>query len=147
LGLIPIVLTGDVAITATNTNLNDVTGLSFAIVSGNKYKFRAELYVTTSVSNTGSKFAVNANVAVSAIVYRATGAGGTAAANFVHNAFALDSASATNVGAVLSSQYVVIEGILIANNTGTAIIRFGKGSANAGTLTVKAGSFLNYQIL
>jgi hypothetical protein len=147
LGLAPIVLSNDVSITASTTTLNDVTGLSFPIVSGNKYKFRAELYVTTTVSNTGSKFAVNANVAVSAIVYRATGAGGTAAANFVHNAFALDSASATNVGAVLSSQYVVIEGILIANNTGTAIIRFGKGSANAGTLTVRAGSFLNYQII
>jgi hypothetical protein len=147
LGLTPTVLANDVAITAVNTNLNDITGLSFSIIAGNKYKFRAELYVTASPVNIGSKFAVNANVAVSAIVYRVTGAGGVASSNFVHNAFALDSASTTNVGAVLANQYVVIEGILIANNTGTAIMRFGKGSANSGTLTVKAGSFVTYQTL
>jgi hypothetical protein len=40
-----------------------------------------------------------------------------------------------------------MEGFLVANNTGTAIVRFGKANANSGTLTVKATSFIEYQIL
>lgn len=147
LGLSRSILTNDVSITAANTNLNDATGLSFPITAGSSYKFRAELYVTASVANIGARFGINANVSVTAIVYRATGAGGTASANFVHNASALDSVSSTNVGSILSPQYVVIEGILIANNTGTAIVRFSKGGANAGTLTIKANSFIDYQII
>ena len=147
LGLNRTVLASDVSITATNTTLADITGLSFALVAGNTYKFRAELYVTASPVNVGSKFAVNANVSVSSIVYRTTGASGVATGNFVHNAFALDSASTANVGSVLSSQFVVIEGLVSASNNGTLIMRFGKGSANAGTLTIKANSIIDFQTI
>jgi hypothetical protein len=147
LGMNKVVLSSDVSISAASVALADVTGLSFPIVAGNSYRFRAELFVNVSVSNIGSKFAVNANVGVTSIAYRTTGSSGTAAQNFVHNAITLDSASTTNVGAVLSAQFVVIEGILNASTSGTAIMRFGKGSANAGTLTIRAKSLLTYETI
>lgn len=140
------VLASDVSITAVNTALNDVTGLTFPIVAGNKYKFTAYLVHTVSAANVGLRYAVNANVAVSSIQYRTLQNGSVVTALYIHHANALDSAS-SNSGGTVGNTISTIEGMLVANNTGTVIIRFAKSQANAGTLTVKANSFVEYQIL
>jgi hypothetical protein len=137
-------LTSDVNLTAVNTNLADITGLSFAITAGSSYRFRAELQVLTTVSGTGMKFAANANVAVSSVVYRAISVGGTSGAQIFWNASTLDSATTSTLSTV-TNQFVTIEGLIVANNNGTVVMRFGKMLAVAGTLTVKAGSILMYQ--
>jgi hypothetical protein len=141
-----VTLTSDVNITASNTTLADITGLSFAITSGNSYRFRAELQVQTSASATGCKFAVNANVGVGSIVYRTTNVSGLQTGITTWGAFALDSAT-TTTGAVTTQQYVTIEGLIVANANGTVIMRFGKSVATAGTLAIKAGSVLQFQTL
>lgn len=146
LGLNRVVLASDVSTTAVSTALVDVTGLSFPIVAGNTYKFTAYLVHTASVANVGLKWAVNADVAVANITYRTLQNGGVVTAFFIHHANALNSAS-TNSGATQSNHINTIEGILVANNTGTAIIRFGKSQANAGTLTCKAGSYIEYETI
>ena len=147
LGLSRAVVASDVSITALVTTLSDITGLSFPIVAGNSYKFRAELYITASVSNIGLKLSVNANVSVTQVVFRAVSASATESGQYIHNGIGLDSVSATNVGSIRSSNYATIEGILVANNSGTAVMRFGKANANTGTLTIKATSSLEYQTL
>jgi len=141
-----VTLTSDVNITASNTNLADITGLSFPIVSGSSYRFRAELQMQTSASATGCKFAVNANSTVGSIVYRTTNVSGLQTGITTWGAFALDSAT-TTTGAVTTQQYVTIEGLIVANANGTVIMRFGKSVAIAGTLAIKAGSVLQYQTL
>ena len=146
LGLSRVVLSSDVSTTASSTALVDVTGLSFPIVAGNTYKFTARLIHTASVANIGLKWAVNADVAVSNITYRTLQNGGVVSAFFIHHANALNSAS-TNSGATQSNHINTIEGIVVASNTGTAIIRFGKSAANAGTLTCKAGSYVEYETI
>lgn len=146
LGLSRTVLASAVSTSAVSTALFDVTGLTFPIVAGNTYKFTAYLVHTVSVNNVGLKWAVNANVAVTNIVYRTIQNSGVPSAIFVHQANTLNSAS-TNTSATASNLINTIEGILVANNTGTAIIRFGKANANAGTLTVQAGSFVEYEII
>ena len=147
LGMSRALLGSDISITAAATTLSDITGLSFPIVAGNAYKFRAELYVTASASNVGLKLSVNSSVAVTAIVFRAVSASSTESGQYVHNGFALDSTSGVNVGAIRSTNYATIEGILVANNSGTAVMRFGKAAANVGTLSIKANSLLEYQTL
>jgi len=146
LGFYTVNLNNDVSITAANTTLADVTGLSFPIIAGNKYKFTAYLLVTTSAANTGLRFGLNANVAVSTVNYTTRHNNGTQTAQFLWFANALDSVS-SNAGSVTSNHLAIMEGFLVANNTGTAIVRFSKASANAGTLTVKATSFIEYQTL
>lgn len=146
LGLSRTVLASSVSTSAVSTALVDVTGLTFPIIAGNTYKFTAYLIHTVSVNNVGLKWAVNADVAVSNIVYRTFQNAGVPTAMYIHQANTLNSAS-TNTGSTSSNQINSIEGILVANNTGTAIIRFGKSQANAGTLTVQAGSFVEYQII
>ena len=147
LGMSRVVLSSDVSVTASAITLADITGLSFPIVAGSSYKFRAELYVTASSSNVGLRLSVNASVAVASIVFRAVSASSTESGQYIHNGLALDSSSGVNVGAIRSSNYATIEGILVANNTGTAIMRFGKGAANVGTLSIKANSTLEYQTI
>jgi len=146
LGLSRVVLSSDVSTTAVSTALVDVTGLSFPIVAGNTYKFTARLVHTASVANIGLKWAVNADVAVSNITYRTLQNGGVVSAFYIHHANALNSASG-NTGATQSNHINTIEGIVVASNTGTAIIRFGKSAANAGTLTCKAGSYVEYETI
>ncbi len=146
LGLSRTVLTSNVSTSALSTALVDVTGLTFPIVAGNTYKFTAYLIHTTTAANTGLKWAVNADVAIASIAYRTLQNSGLVNGFFIHHANTLNSAS-SNTGATQTNQINSIEGILVANNTGTAIIRFGKSVANAGTLTVISGSFVEYSIL
>jgi hypothetical protein len=139
-----VTLTSDVTISAVNTSLADVTGLSFPITAGTSYRFRAELQVITSASGTGMKFAVNANAGVSSINYRAISVGATAGVQVFWSSFTLDSSTGVTT-ATVTNQYVTIEGLVTGNNNGTVIMRFGKMIAAAGSLTVKAGSILTYQ--
>ena len=146
LGLNRVVLTSDVSTSAISTALVDVTGLSFPIVAGNTYKFTAYLIHTVSVANVGLRWAINADVAVSNITYRTLQNGGVVSTFYIHHANTLNSAS-TNTGATQSNHISTIEGILVANNNGNAIVRFSKALANSGTLTTKANSFIEYQII
>jgi len=139
-----VTLTSDVTISAVNTSLADVTGLSFPITAGTSYRFRAELQVITSASGTGMKFAVNANAGVASIAYRAISVGSTAGVQVFWSSFTLDSSTGVTT-ATVTNQYVTIEGLVTGNNNGTVIMRFGKMIAVAGSLTVKAGSILTYQ--
>ena len=146
LGFYTVNLNNDVSITASITTLADVTGLSFPIIAGNKYRFTSYLLVTTSAANTGLRFGLNANVAVSTVNYFTQHNSGILTSQFLYYSNALDGVS-TNTATVASNHIAIMEGFLVANNTGTAIVRFSKANSNAGTLTVKANSFITYQIL
>jgi hypothetical protein len=145
LGFYRVVLDSGVAITASTTNLADATGLSFPITAGSRYQFKVHLIVTTTAANTGFKCGINADVAVNSIYYYTHHNSGVNTSQFLFYANSLDGAS-TNVGSFGTNRLSIIDGNLFASTTGTAIVRFGKSSANAGTLTVQAGSFIEYEI-
>ena len=144
LGIYRVTLGSDVSITALNTTLADVTGLSFPITSGKKYRIKIYFIITTTANNTGLRIGLNANVGVAAVHYRTEQNNGVTTSNFFFYANALNQVS-TNTGATLSNYMNYLEGYIDANATGTAIARFSKAQANAGTLTVKAGSFIEYE--
>jgi hypothetical protein len=145
LGFYRVVLDSGVSITASNTNLADATGLSFPITAGSRYQFKVYLIVTTTAANTGFKCGINTDVAVNSIYYYTHHNSGVTTAQFLFYSNTLDGAS-TNAGSFGTNRLSIIDGNLFASTTGTAIVRFGKASANAGTLTVQAGSFIEYQI-
>ena len=144
LGIYRVTLGSDVSITALNTTLADVTGLSFPITSGKKYRIKIYFIITTTANNTGLRIGLNANVGVAAVHYRTEQNSGVTTSNFFFYANALNQVS-TNTAATLSNYMNYLEGYIDANATGTAIARFSKAQANAGTLTVKAGSFIEYE--
>ena len=144
LGIYRVTLGSDVSITALNTTLADVTGLSFPITSGKKYRFKIYFIITTTANNTGLRIGLNANVGVAAVYYRTEQNSGVTTSNFFFYANALNQVS-TNTSSTLSNYMNYLEGYIDANATGTAIARFSKAQANAGTLTVKAGSFIEYE--
>jgi hypothetical protein len=144
LGIYRVTLGSDVSITALNTTLADVTGFSFPITSGKKYRFKIYFIITTTANNTGLRIGLNANVGVAAVHYRTEQNSGVTTSNFIFYANALNQVS-TNTAATLSNYMNYLEGYIDANATGTAIARFSKAQANAGTLTVKAGSFIEYE--
>lgn len=138
-------LASDVANTAAATTIFDITGLSFPITSGKKYSFKMTLIYTASSGTQGLRTSINCNVAATTVrfatqqVSTVTGSG----TQVVFNGSAFDAISA-NAAANLTSGIAFIEGYIEANNTGTVIGRFSKAAATAGTLTIKAGSFVQY---
>ena len=140
-------LASDVSITAANTTVVDITGLSFPITAGKKYKFKATLLYGASSSTQGLRIGINADVGANAVYYMTTQVSSNtpAATAFVSfNSIAFNSVSQNTV-ANLTAGIAFIEGYIDANNTGTVIGRFSKGANNAGTLTIRSGSFIDYE--
>jgi hypothetical protein len=140
-------LASDVSITAANTTVVDITGLSFPITTGRKYKFKATLLYGASAGTQGLRIGINADVSANAVYYMTTQVssntpGATAFISFNSTAFGSVS---QNVAANLTAGIAFIEGYIDANNTGTVIGRFSKGGNNAGTLTIRSGSFIDYE--
>ena len=138
-----LIKTADQTISATTTAASDITDLTFPITSGKKYRFTAYIIHSSTSSGTSTRLGINANVAVSYVgfqVLQATSATG------------LFPMASNSLGVVSNSQFsptspalTIINGYLDANNTGTAAMQFAKQTASAGvTLTIKAGSFLEY---
>lgn len=134
--------TADQSITASTTTASDITDLTFPITAGKKYKFRA--YLLHSNSNTGvsTRLGLNANVAVNS-VYSQFLQGNTATTLFsgvLYTLGTLDNNQSSSATTVLST----IDGILDASTNGTAAFQFAKKTALSGTLTIKAGSIVEY---
>lgn len=134
--------TADQTITASTTTASDITDLTFPITSGKKYKFTAYIIHTASLSTVSTRLGINANVAVSYVGFQGLQASSTTT---------LFSMTLNSLGTVTNSQssptspsLTVINGYLDANNTGTAAMQFAKQTAVATTITVKAGSFVEY---
>jgi len=134
---------------ASNTTaaivVSDITGLTFPITSGKRYKFKALLLHTASSTFVGIRIGINANVGVTSVNQQICIVT-TPSGSPVENRFNLNSGGVvTFSGANSTAQWMsTVEGILIANNNGTAAIQFSKGAATSGTLTIKAGSILEY---
>jgi hypothetical protein len=123
--------------------VSDITGLTFPITSGKKYKFKALLLHTANSTSVSVRVGINANVAVTSVNQQISIATATGAQNqwFNLNSLGVVTFAGANSTAQLMS---TVEGILIANNNGIAAIQFSKGAANTGILTIKAGSILEY---
>ena len=138
-----LIKTADQASNATAAiTVFDITDLTFPITSGKKYRFKAYILHTTTTFQTSLRIGVGASVAVASAYHMVTLAtSGTTTSILNSNALGL----AAFAGSITAAIYMsTLEGIIDANNTGTAAIQFSKGAAALGTLTIKAGSILEY---
>jgi len=137
-----LIKTADQSITASTLTASDITDLTFAITSGKKYRFKAYILHTTSSFQTSLRIGLGASVAVASAYHMVTLTTSATTTTLLHsNALGLAAFAGSITAAIYMSN---LEGMIDANNTGIAAIQFSKGAAAAGTLTIKAGSILEY---
>lgn len=136
-----IVLGSDVANSANNTYA-DVTGLSFAVLSGVSYRFRARIIYDAAAATTGSRWAVNGPTATR-LAYQVTLPAVTAlpASPTITQYSTYDAGTVSTATPATTNNFVLIEGIVIPSASGTVAMRFAS-EITGSAITAKAGSTL-----
>lgn len=140
-----VVLQNDV----TNNNavantLQDVTGLSFAVVAGQRYWFKFSIIYTAQATTTGSRWSVNGPTTTALAYtseYSLTATTTTRnATNIAYNSPAASNATSATTG---PSNTAEIQGFVQPSANGTVIARFASEVANS-AIVAKTGSFVEY---
>ena len=141
-----VVLSADVVNNnATANTIADVTGLSFAVVSGGTYFFRFNIWYQAAAGTTGSRWSVNGPTAAH-IAYRANYSLTTTSETVISgsNAYGLPNASnATSAVTTSGGNMAIIEGFIVATADGTVIARFAS-EISGSAITAKTGSFVEW---
>lgn len=129
---------------AVANTMQDVTGLSFPVVSGGTYFFRATIIYTAAATTTGSRWSINGPT-TSQLIYRSEYSL-TATSRTVNDGLsAYDSPAASNASsAATGSNVALIEGYITVTANGTVVVRFAS-EVSASAIIAKTGSTLYYQ--
>lgn len=146
------VLSADV----TNNNgvantIADVTGLSFAVTSGNTYWFRFVILYTAAATTTGSRWSINgpgtsrlAFKVSTPLIATVNSTDATSDSNMVaYDTPATANATSPNNSAT-GGAIATIEGLITPSADGTVIARFSSEVASS-AIVAKAGSVVYYQ--
>jgi len=135
------VMSQDVAVSVSSNIFANVTGLSFAVVSGNTYRFYALITYTSAATSTGSKWSISVP-ATTYLGYRSiyTLTATTLTSNFLS---AGDLPAACNATSVATGNIAEISGIIIPSANGTVQVRFATEIKDS-AITAKAGSILEW---
>lgn len=128
---------------ATANTIADVTGLSFPVTAGKKYRFRFEFHYTAAATTTGSRWSISGPGGT--MRYRSeysltTTSTTTNEGLSAHNTPAASNASSAATGANTGT----VEGFYEASATGNVILRFASEIASS-AIVCKAGSVVYYQ--
>lgn len=128
---------------ASANTIADVTGLSFAVLNGSKYWFRATIFYTAAATTTGSRWSINGPT-TTALAYRSryTITATTETTNAGLSAY--DSPAAANSDSLTAGNIAIIEGFVVPSANGTVTVRFAS-EVSSSAIVAKAGSVLQYQ--
>ncbi len=133
----------------SSTSVVNATNMSFSVVSGNVYRYKFQILYTSTATNMGLKLGLTypTVTAASAVANIASGTDSTGAYyQGVINSSG-DVVSALNTAAAAPLVVIsTVEGILVPTANGTVQLTFGSESTTA-TLTIKAGSFVEYSVV
>jgi hypothetical protein len=143
-GLSTVVLGSDVINNNASANtIADVTGLSFAVISGTTYYFRFEIWYTAAATTTGSRWSINGPTTTN-LVYTSQYSL-SATTNTINTAVAYDIPAASSAtSAATTGNISIIEGYITPSANGTVIARFAS-EITSSAITAKAGSMVSYQ--
>lgn len=118
---------------ASDTTLNDITGLSYTVVSGGIYRFSAYLFIVNAAAG-GTKVAISGTATATSIRYRVEFLGAT---------YIMKSSTALNEaeGETADHRAVRIEGYINVNMGGTLTVQAAQNASNATATTVLIGSW------
>lgn len=138
-----------------NTTLADLTDLTFKVKAGQTWKIRAKLFVTTTGATPNFKFTVDGPASPTTVFFQpqslsalngtpATPAIGTIAAFGAGAALNATFTSATNP----AENVLLLEGYIVNGvNDGTFSVQGAQAVSDAATVTVKAGSFIEAELI
>lgn len=130
---------------AVANTLQDVTGLSFPVVSGVTYWFKFYIIYTSAATTTGSRWSLN-GPAFTTLNYFSNY---TLTATSITNNQGLNGynlPAASNASSLTASNTAVIEGTITPSANGNVIARFASEITNS-SITAKQNSFVLYQII
>lgn len=135
----------------TNNNgvansIADVMGLSFPVVSSQRYWFRFCIHYTAAATTTGARFTIN-GPAFSELRYGSEYSLTTTSRTMNEGLAAYDLPAASNASsAATGANIAIVEGFVRPSVDGTVIARFASEIAGS-AIVAKAGSFVEYLAL
>lgn len=131
------VLAADVA-NSGNDALADVTGLSFPVLSGKKYKFKFFVVYSAAATTTGSRWTVNTTNVPTSVFYQSDYSLTTTSktANTGLGAVQLPAASSAS-SAATTGNIAIVEGIIVPSANDTVILQ-SASEITASAITAKA---------
>lgn len=128
---------------ATANTMADVTGLSFPVTAGKKYKFQFAIQYTAAATTTGSRWSINGPGGTMRYASWYSLTATTETVN--HGLAAHDLPAAANASsAATGANFATIEGFYEASATGTVIARFAS-EISSSAIVAKAGSVVYFQ--
>lgn len=128
---------------AVANSIADVTGLSFPVVTGQRYAFKFFINYTAAATTTGSRWTIQ-GPSFSQLSYKSQYALTTASETFNTGLGAYDLPAASNASSAATTQNIsVIEGIIVPSADGAVIARFASEIASS-AITAKAGSYVDF---
>lgn len=127
---------------AVANSIADVTGLSFPVVTGQRYGFRFQIAYTAAATTTGSRWALLGPATSQLVItsdYSLTTTSRTFNEVVGYDLPAASSASSANT----AGNIAFIRGTITPSADGTVIARFASEIASS-AITAKAGSFVDY---
>lgn len=124
----------------------DVTGLSFDVVAGQRYKFKFTIIYSAAATTTGSRWSIN-GPAFTSLEYTADWSL-TLTSQSHNEAAAYDAPAASNAtsGATTRNK-AVIEGVILPSADGTVIARFASEVAGSAITAIALDSFVEWEAL
>lgn len=131
----------------TANTIADVTGLSFAVTNGQRYRFTFFIRYTAAATTTGSRWSIQGPTTTELTYnsdYTLTVTSGTT--NRGLTAYDLPAASNATSATTAAGNIAIIEGIIRPSADGTVIARFASEIASS-AIVAKAGSYVLFQAL
>lgn len=128
---------------ATPNVMQDVTGLSFAVTSGEVYWFEFHILYAAAATTTGSRWSIDGPTA--AVAYQSEYSLTTTTSTLNAMLASYDQPGASNAtSASTVANFATIEGVIAPTANGTVIARFAS-EVGSSAITAKAGSRLIWQ--
>lgn len=142
-GWTAVVLSSDVANANASANtLADVTGLSFAVTSGQTYAFRAVIPYTSAATTTGSRWTITGPASPTLLNYTSQYTL-TATTQTVNSATAYLIPAASNATSLTAGNVATITGVIKPSGDGTVQVQFAS-EITVSAITAKAGAILEW---
>ena len=130
----------------TANTIADITGLSFAVTSGVKYKFRFYITYTSALTTTGSRFCIN-GPATTILFYNSTYSTSATSTTFNNSLTTYNVPGTSSAGSGTNSNIAIIEGIITPSANGTVIARFASEITNSSIIALASSSFVEWEVL
>lgn len=131
---------------ATANTITDVTGLSFNVLSGVKYKFKFYITYTSAATTTGSRWCINGPT-TSVLFYQSNYPSSTTARSFNNSLTTYNVPSTSSAGSGTNSNIAIIEGVITPSANGTVIARFASEISSSAIVALASASYVEWEVL